>query len=93
MSKTATCERTRKELPLSDGHFVADFGSGEWSFVSAEAPEQHGDYNIPVASIVKSPEALVDWIAHMNEKTWFSPKKFADFFTRFRKENDLFGSL
>lgn len=73
--------------------FVVDMGSAEWSFVSKDAPEKHGDYNVAVANIVKSPEALVDWVAHLNEKTWFDPKKFADFFTRFRKENELFGSL
>lgn len=91
--KTATCERTAKQVFLSDGFFVADPSTGEWSFVGVDAPERHGDYNVPVNDIIKSPEALVDWIAHLNEKTWFDPTKLADFFTRFRKANNLFSSL
>jgi hypothetical protein len=91
--KTATCKRTGHSILLSDGFFVANPGTAEWSFVAIDAPESHGDYNVAVASLTKSPEAFVDWIAHLNEKTWFDAKKFADFFTRFRKENDLYGSL
>lgn len=90
---TAKCERTGNKIPLSEGFFVADHTCGEWSFVSTDAPEKHGDYNVPVDDICKSPEALVDWIAHLNEKSWFDAKKFADFFARFRKENNLYGSL
>lgn len=92
-TKTAKCERTGKIIPLSEGFFVADHTSGEWSFVSADAHEIHGDYPISVDDICKSPEAFVDWIAHLNEKTWFSANKFVAFFTRFRDENDLYGSL
>lgn len=91
--KTARCERTDRKVLLSEGFFVAYPGTGEWSFISVDAPEQHGDYWIAVQDIVKSPEALVDWMAHLNEKSWFNAKKFADFFTRFRKENNFFGSL
>lgn len=91
--KKAVCERTNEAVFLSQGAFVADPGTGEWSFVSVQAPEEHGDYAVPVSAIVKSPEALVDWLAHLNEKTWFDPKKFIDFFTRFREANKLFQSL
>ncbi len=91
--KTATCERTGQKVLLSDGFFTANPATGDWSFVGIDAPEQPGDYNIESAQIVKSPEALVDWIAHLNEKTWFDAKKFCDFFARCRKANDLYGSL
>lgn len=91
--KTAICERTGHEILLTDGFFVANPVTGEWSFVSVDAPDQSTDYNVAASEIVKSPEALVDWIAHLNEKTWFDAKKFADFFSRFREENKLFGSL
>lgn len=91
-AKTAKCERTGNEIHLSEGFLVADNKTGEWSFVSAAAPEWRGDYSIPVFDVCKSPEAFVDWMAHLNEKSWFSSKKFADFFTRLRKENLLYGS-
>ena len=89
----AKCERTEKRIPLSDGFFVANPGNGEWSFVSKDAPERRADYNIAVANIIKTPEALVDWMAHLNEKTWFDARKFMDFFTRFRKDNALYDAL
>ena len=92
-SKTATCERTGQKVRLSDGFFTANPATGDWSFVSIGAPERPGDYNIEAALMVKSPEALVDWIAHLSEKSWFDPKKFCDFFARCRKANGLYGSL
>ena len=70
---------TGHKIPLGDGFFVADPSTGEWSFVSVDAPVRRGDYNLSVACIVKSPAALVDWIAQLNGKTWFDSKKFVDF--------------
>lgn len=91
--RTATCERTGQEVPLNDGFFAANRSTGEWSFVCIDAPELSDEYNIRVAHIVKSPEALIDWIAHLNEKTWFDAKKFCDFMTRCRRSNELYGVL
>lgn len=87
------CEKTGKKILLLEGYFVADPNTGNWSFVSADAPEASGEYDVAVTKLVKSPEALVDWMAHLNEKTWFVPQKFFDFFTKFRKANKLFGEL
>ncbi len=89
----AKCERTEKVIQLSEGAYVATPGTGEWAFIAKDAPEQASDYAIAVADLSKSPEALVDWVAHLNEKSWFDPKKLADFFTRFRKQNNLFKAL
>ena len=90
--KTAACDRTGNKILLSDGYFVANRSTGEWAFLCVDAPEHPDDYSIPVDSFIESPEELVDWMAHLNEKTWFDAKKFADFFTRFRKQNNLQGS-
>jgi len=90
--KVARCERTGKRIPLREGFLVADASTGEWLFVSTNAPERAYDYDIQVASLVKSPEALVDWLAHLNEKSWFNPKKFFSYFERFRSDNDLYNA-
>jgi hypothetical protein len=82
----AKCERTGKVIPLSEGAYVATPGTREWEFVAADSPEQ----SLPLA---KSPETLVDWVAHLNAKLWFVPKKLTDLFTRFRKQNNLFNAL
>lgn len=91
--KKAKCDRTNKEILLSDGYFVANPLTGDWSFTSIDAPQNATDYNIPVSSICKSPASLVDWLAHLNEKSWFDSAKFMDFFKRFRQKNKLFDSL
>ena len=88
---TAKCDRTNSKTIMADGFFVAEPSTGEWLFVCKDAPDLPGDYCIKVADIFKSPAAFVDWIAHLNEKTWFDPNKFADFFTRLRKANNLYG--
>ena len=92
-SKTAKCERTGQEVTISNGFFVASKETGLWSFISKDAPEMPRDYSILVKDIVKSPEALIDWMANLNEKPWFDANKLMEFFTRFRKDNHLFGSL
>jgi len=92
-SRIAKCQRTGNKTPIIDGFFAADYTSGEWSFISSSAPGGVNEYWTAVEDICKSPEALIDWIAHLNEKTWFSPQKFTDFFSRFREENSLYGAL
>lgn len=91
--KTAKCELTGNEILLSDGFFVADTATSEWSFVSPDVPENLGEYSIGVSSLIKSPEALIDWMAHLEEKTWFNAIKFIKFFSRVRAKNNLFNSL
>ena len=93
MSETAKCERTGNIIPIEDGFFVASPSTGEWQFVSVNAPEELGDYNVAVTRLIRSPAALVDWLAHLDEKTWFKPDLFFTFFTRLRKENKLYGHV
>jgi hypothetical protein len=83
------CQRTDKEIELKDGFFVSPRHTGEWEFVSVDAPSNN-DYNIAVKGLVHSPEALVDWLAHISEKTWFSSEKFFKFMYNFRAENNLY---
>lgn len=85
----AKCERTGRVIPLSEGAYVATPGTGEWTFIAADAPEQPNDYAVPVERVSGSPEALVHWLALMSEKPWFDPKKLVDFFTRLRNQNRL----
>lgn len=86
----ARCDRTGNTIFLKDGFFTANPLTGEWQFVSKDAPENSADYNIHVGDLVKSAESLVDWLAHVNEKTWFKSDLFFKFFTRFRKDNALY---
>lgn len=92
-AKMAKCEGTGNEISLAEGFLVADVFTGQWKFVSISAPERPSDYSVRLRELVKSPEALVDWLAHLDEKTWFDPAKFFAFFTRLRRDNKLFGSL
>lgn len=93
MSKTAKCERTGEVVKIIDGFFTYNVYSGEWNFLSTAAPDDASDYNIDVERMMKSPSALVDCIAHLSEKTWFSADKFVAFFCKFRKDNNLYSSF
>ena len=83
------CERTGKLIEIKDGFFASPNHSGDWEFVDRDAPS-HNDYNIKVSDLTQTPEALIDWLAHLNEKTWFDPKKFFDFIQDFRNRNGIF---
>ncbi|MDD5407122.1 MAG: hypothetical protein PHE73_09315 [Sulfurovaceae bacterium] len=88
----AKCQRTGKEIETKDGFFVSPGRSGDWEFISIDAPSKN-DYNIAVEDLVKSPESLIDWLAHLSEKSWFSSEKFFDFMYKFRAENRLYNML
>jgi len=83
------CQRTNKEIELVDGFFVSPMHTGEWEFVSKDAPGNN-DYNIAVKALISTPEGLVDWLAHLSEKTWFSADNFFKFMYKFRAENNLY---
>lgn len=83
------CQRTDVEIELSDGFFASPGHTGEWEFVSVDAPSSN-DYNIAVKNLINTPEGLVDWLAHLSEKTWFSADKFFEFMHKFRAENNLY---
>jgi len=87
--KTATCERSGKNTPLSEGALVARPSTGEWLFISMDEERPNGDYCIAVGSFLDSPDSPKNWIAHLKRKTWFDAQKFADFLHRFQKDNNL----
>ena len=89
----AKCERTGRAIPLSEGFLVCDVESGEWRFVALGAPERLGEYHFALAEFIKSPEAFVDWMAHLQQKSWFRSNLFFDFWRRLRDQNQLFDYL
>jgi hypothetical protein len=72
-------------------HFT--FRRGKWMFVSTDAPEDVNEYHFPIAYFFQSPSATIDWLAHLNEKSWFDPKSFCDMIDRFREATDSYGAL
>ena len=87
MLTKAKCERTGKLIEIVDGFLIADASTGEWQFVSFKAPEQVYDYHIAVRDLVRDPTEFFDWMAHLDEKTWFRPDKFIACFSRLREAN------
>lgn len=88
-NKKALCERTGVMVKISEGAFVFSTCNGEVSFVSVDLPKLGDDYLIPVTSFIRTPVEFIDWMAHLHEKPWFKADKFFNFFTRFRKANNL----
>ena len=81
---TATSKPTGEQALLREGFFTANQVSGEWKFASNTEPKKRGEYSIAVSDLIKSPESLCDWLAHISEKNWFDPVKFFAFFRRYR---------
>jgi hypothetical protein len=85
----ATCSKTKQPATIADGYFVADMQSGEWRFESNAAPEPGGfTYSVEVRQLVASPSELVDWLAHLSEKSWFASDKFFRAMHALRKNAD-----
>jgi len=85
----ATCNKTNEPAAIADGYFVADIQSGEWTFEGEKAPDSGGfTYSVEVRQLVVSPSHLVDWLAHLSEKSWFSSDKFFRAMHALRKNAD-----
>ena len=65
---------------------------GNWKFV-CECTIDNEDYYIPINSFFANPPAAVDWMAHMQEKSWMDWNNFMEMMNRFRKATNSFGAL
>ena len=72
--------------------FDSDSSNGEWKFV-CECTSESEHYYIPISNFFANPSATVDWMAHMNEKTWMDWSNFMNMMERFRKVTDSYGAL
>lgn len=84
MLTTGKCVRTGREIAIADGYLVGEPLTGEWHFIADDAPETGADYSIPIKDLIRSPAEFVDWMAHLDEKTWFRPSEFIKCFARIR---------
>ena len=85
-----TCDCCHKKLNLLDGFFSCpDPDKAEWQFICGSCPDEF--YDIQASRFFKSPEATVDWMAHLHEKRWFSPVKFFEFMDSMRTNGGFYG--
>jgi hypothetical protein len=66
---------------------------GKWMFVSTEADEDANEYHFEIERFFHSPEATLDWLAHLSEKNWFDAEDFVRMMHRFREATGSFCSL
>ncbi len=62
----------------------------KWTF-TGDCTRTTEDYYILFEQFFKSPEATVDWLAHMNEKQWMDWPDFMNMMDRFRAATNSFG--
>ena len=81
--KCFTCGKT---ILLTEGYFESNGleGNKAWTFQCEDCPKK--SYYIPAKEFFSSPEETIDWLAHMSEKVWFSPRAFLDMMERLRDE-------
>lgn len=71
--------------------FDADPSKDVWKFV-CECTTKRKIYSIPIENFFANPPATVDWMAHMNEKTWMNWNDFMNMMERFREATESFGA-
>lgn len=91
-NKTPICEFCQKMEATSFSHFQLHKSTGAsqgWLF-TCKCTEALEDYVIRIENFFSSPPATIDWLAHMNEKTWMDWSNFMMMIDRFRTATDSF---
>ncbi|MEY3786585.1 MAG: hypothetical protein RLZ75_792 [Pseudomonadota bacterium] len=65
---------------------------GNWKFI-CDCTANDEDYYIQINKFFSNPSASVDWMGHMQEKTWMNWQNFMEMMSRFRKATGSYGSL
>lgn len=91
MSVKVKCENSGNEIDISEGFLTANQYTGQWKFTYDQNPEEQNNYYIYIGEIIESPEAFVDFLAHLRQKPWFNPDDFFDFILRFKQQNHIRG--
>jgi hypothetical protein len=92
--KIPLCELCHKEPAISFSYIDPAAGGAPsgWLFTCNCANDAES-YYIKVADLFASPAATVDWLAHMQEKTWMNWPNFMTMMDRFREATDSYGAL
>jgi hypothetical protein len=92
--KTPICEICGNKPATSFSHFRPGNikGVSGWLFTCICTDETE-DYYIKLADFFSSPPATVDWLAHVNEKTWVDWSDFMAMMDRFREATDSYNQV
>ena len=71
---------------------VSSFQNPEWKF-TGDCTSDNDAYYIDFKRFFHSPDATVDWLAHMNEKNWMNWQDFMAMMHRFRESTKSYGQL
>ena len=80
--KIPRCEVCKSE-PATSLSVICKDGADSWVLAGA-CTEGREQYYVTFDSMFESPAETVDWIAHLSEKTWFSPREFFSVVRRLR---------
>jgi len=88
------CEEYNKSEATSFSLISAgsDSSKDNWKFVCEYTAENEG-YYIIIDDFFANPPEAVDWMAHMQEKSWMDWNNFMEMMSRFRNATDCLGSL
>lgn len=87
--KTPLCEVCHQQPVISFSYFEAGNSKGVlgW-FFTCICTDEAEHYYIKLDKFFSCPGATVDWLAHMNEKTWMDWSNFMSMIERFREATD-----
>jgi len=88
--KIPICEVCNSQPAISFS-FIDGGANPGWKFTCSCAEEEM--YYITFESFFSAPPSMVDWLAHMNEKTWMNWMDFMNMMDRFREATQSYGRL
>ena len=83
------CEQCGKNPAISFCYLGKSEG---WKFCCI-CTDNNNKYWIDFNRFFKSPASVIDWLAHMNEKTWMDWSDFMNMIDRFRAATDSYGTF
>ena len=93
MEHKPKCEMCKKSEAKYFAHSVSvEYSSLEWLFVCGRcANAGHIKYDFEMSRFFANKHSTIDWMAHLNEKNWFSPRAFFNMFKRLRAAGNYYG--
>lgn len=89
--KTPICEVCQSKPAISFSLLETAPDPG-WKFTCLCTDDEES-YYIKFDDFFSSPPSIVDWLAHMNEKTWMNWSDFMNMMDRFREATQSYGQL
>lgn len=96
-NENPACEECKKKIAtcfvFKDKYVKENEYRMKCYFFCDKCQNESNPYWIGFDDFFNDTASIIDWLAHMEEKTWFDEKDFFEMMRRFRKATDSYGGL